>query len=481
MCKLPVVMLVIMQTNNIIPAAGSVVMYVDMNSFFASCEQQEHPELRGKPIGVITHPSAHACVIAPSVEAKKYGIKTGMRLPDCKLLCPQMIPVVARPYIYRMYHVKIMGVLKEYCEEVTAKSIDEAVMNMTSYKLVYHDFKSLAQQIKADLAIACGDFVKCSIGISANSFLAKLATEIQKPDGLIEITPENIDDYLKQMKLTDLPGIAKANERRLKMIGINDPYAMRHASEALLRKAFGGVVGNYWHRRLNFYDKIDLHSSDYKAMSAARMVSRVQRENRQALESLLISLCTRLEQRMVKQNAFCREVHFYIRFIDLPGWETKVRLNDATQDAFEIRKYIIQQMETFEKQHRFVLFNNKVQHMGVTVASFIHGDRVQYGLFDNKIKQDEARKIMYQIKDKYGRDIVRKAVETIYPHEMRDAIGFGSVKDFMPDAPGADSTGKKMNQYLLQDDGPPPVPKHVLELRERKKKALEALNHKQAS
>src|SRR5690606_27748840 len=122
-------------------------------------------------------------------------------------------------------------------------SIDEAVMNLTSYTLVYKDLFDLARKIKEDIRLACGDFVKCSVGITPNAFLAKLATELQKPDGLIRITPENIDEYLGKLTLTDLPGIARNNERRLQMIGIHTPLEMRHASEALLRKAFGGVVG----------------------------------------------------------------------------------------------------------------------------------------------------------------------------------------------------------------------------------------------
>lgn len=423
----------------------SLVMYVDMNSFFASCEQQEQEALRGKPIGVITHPSAYACVIAPSVEAKRYGVKTGMRLPECKQLCPQMEAVVARPFIYRQYHLKIMKVLKEYCEETTAKSIDEAVMDLRSYQFIYPDLRLLAQKIKADISQSCGAFVKCSIGIAPNSFLAKLATEIQKPDGLIEITPDNIDDYLSKMKLTDFPGIAKANERRLMKIGITTPLQMRNSSEALLRKAFGGIVGNYWYRRLHFME-VDGSNAHYKAMSVARMVSGKQRVNPQSLESLFISLCTRLEQRMVKQECFCKELHFYIRYMDKPSWETRVKLNEYTQDAVEIRNYLIAEMNVFEQQHYYKLLNSKVQHIGITVSSFLHGMRSQFDLFDNKINKDKVRQTMYAIKDRYRRDIVRRASEIISPHEMRDAIGFGSVKDF------GMGENMKLNEYLLEDD-----------------------------
>lgn len=424
---------------------GPVVMYVDMNSFFASCEQQDFPELRGKPIGVCTYDSPHAAVIAPSAEAKKYGVKTGMRLSDCKVLCPQIISVATRPHVYRQYHMKIMEVLAKYCPDVKAKSIDEAVLNLTSYKLVYKDFHELARQIKADLIVACGEVVTCSIGIAPNSFLAKLATEIQKPNGLVEITPENIDSYLGKMKLTDLPGIARKNEYRLKMIGINNPLEMRHSSQSLLRKAFGGIVGHYWHTRLNFgeVDMYDPHY-DYRAMSAARTISRQQRESYQTLDSMLISLCTRLEQRLVKQHVFCRELNFYIGYLNNTSWNVHIRFPQPVQDAMEMRSYINQRMQEFEQLHRIrYMLSDQTRHMNVTIQNFVTDKYMQYSLFDNRIQQDKLRRVMYDLKDKYGKNSVRKATETIQPKVMKDAIGFGSVKDLYTE---------HFNKYLLEED-----------------------------
>ena len=425
---------------------GAVIMYIDMNSFFASCEQQDFPQYRDRPLGVLTFDSPNACIIAPSIEAKKFGVKTGMRLGEGRALCPHMLTTTTRPYRYREIHVAIMNVLAQYCEPVNVmpRSIDEAVMNLTSYKLVYKDFREVANSIKSDIKKACGEYIKCSIGIAPNSFLAKLGTELQKPDGLIEITPENIDGYLATMKLTDLPGIAKANERRLQTIGIKTPLHLRHASDALLRRAFGGVVGNYWHSRLHFKE-IDLYKNNYRAMSATRTVSQQQRSSQQSLESLLISLCTRLEQRMVKQDVFCKEVSFFIRYKDFTSWEAKIRLADPTQDAMEMRSYIYERIRDFERTRNVeTLFSNKTQQMGVAISSFVHGARIQYSLFENKIKQDTARKVMYNIKDRYGKNIVRKASETIMPNEMKDAIGFGSVKDLYE--------GDKFNKYLLEED-----------------------------
>ena len=423
----------------------ALVMYIDMNSFFASCEQQRHPELRGRPVGVITYDSPNASIIAPSIESKKFGVKTGMRLGEARMLCPHIIPVTTNPPWYRQVHVDIMAVLTSYCEDVIAKSIDEAVMNFTTYRLVYKDLTVVAQQIKAGIA-AKYDYLTCSIGIAPNSFLAKLGTELQKPDGLIKITPENIDSYLAKLKLTDLPGIASKNEKRLQMIGIKTPLEMRHTSPALLRKAFGGVVGNYWHSRLNF-GEVDMYSHDNRTMSAMRTVSRQQRESRQALESMLISLCTRLEQRMVKQGVFCREVTFFIKYRDNTGWDTKVKLPQPVQDGIELRNYIQERIQEFEKSRGLLtIFGINTQSLGVGIESFVSDKVLQYSLFDNRLRKDILRKAMYNIKDKYGKNTVRKGSELFVPDVMKDAIGFGSVRDMVI------KDGAVKNKYLLEEE-----------------------------
>jgi DNA polymerase-4 len=423
-------------------------MYLDMNSYFANCEQQRHPELRDKPLGVLTYDSPNAAVIAASKEAKRFGVKSGMRLGDCRLLCPQMLTTTTHPAWYRIIHVDIMNILRSYCDDVIPKSIDEAVVNFHSYRLVYDDLPAVAKQIKADIAKKY-DYLTCSIGIAPNSFLAKVGTELQKIDGLVLITPENIDEHLAKLKLTDLPGIAAANERRLMMIGIRNPVEMRHASAMLLRKAFGGVVGDYWHRRLNF-GEVDMYSkAENRTMSATRTMSSQQSRDRQQLESMLISLCTRLEQRMVKSNMFCKEIYFAIRYRDNTKWETSIKLADPVQDAMELRNYIQERIADYERSRSLTtVFTDKTINLNVGIQSFVKGSVMQYSLFDNRMKKDTVRKVMYEIKDHFEeKNIVRKGSELYNPTIMKDAVGFGSVRDMLV------KNGEVKNKYLLEEDG----------------------------
>ena len=430
----------------------AAVMYVDMNSFFASCEQQLRPELRGRPIGVCAGDKYYAVIIAPSIEAKKLGIKTGMRINQCRHLCPDIIAVNARPVKYREAHILIINVLRKYCADVLPKSIDEAAMNMTSYRLVYPDLPALALQIKADLLSAVGDYVTCSIGIAPNCFLAKLATDLQKPNGLVEITPENVDGILSRLQLTDLPGIGHRNARRLEMIGIRTPLEMRHTSQSLLRKAFGGIAGYYWHCRLNF-GEVDLYTSDYRTMSATRTVSPEQRTSYDKLDALFISLCTKLEQRLVKTGVFCRQASFFLRYDNLTGWDTQVRFADPVQDAMELRRYIVQRITEFETSRRSErLFHSGIKMMGIAVMDFIKASDIQYGLFDNRIRHDQLRTAMYGIKDKWGKYSVRKASEVVEHSKMKDAIGFGSVKDlYQPGVEESMISTESFNSFLLEE------------------------------
>jgi DNA polymerase IV len=172
---------------------NSLVFFVDMNSYFATCEQQVNYYLRGRPVGVCVYTGKFGCIIAPSVEAKKMGVKTGMRLNDAMKICPELVPLETHPARYREFHVKIINVLKKYCNEVIPRSIDEAVMDLTSYRKIYPNPIELAKKIKADIKNEVGDWMRCSIGIAPNAFLAKLATDLQKPDGLVTIMPGIIE------------------------------------------------------------------------------------------------------------------------------------------------------------------------------------------------------------------------------------------------------------------------------------------------
>ena len=413
--------------NHVLPT----MLFVDMNSFFASCEQQVNFWLRGRPVGVCVYTGRHGCIIAPSVEARLQGVKTGMRLDEAIVLCPDLIPIETHPSRYREYHVKIVDVLRRFSDDVVPKSIDEAVVDLTNYQLVYKDVRNVANDIKRAIRQDVGDYLRCSIGIAPNVFLAKLASDVQKPDGLTVITPDTIDDVLRSLRLTDLPGIGSGMAARLQAGGIYTPLALRYASSEHLRTTCKSIAGWHWHLRLNFGGEVDMDTnSEYKSMSAMRTISTEQRSTPERLDELLLSLCLTLERRMVRQRVFCQEMSFSCRYHNGRTYNYEVRFPEPKQDGPELYHIIGQRLLSFQEAHRCEpVLNEHLRSMCVAVFRFIPAHSVPLNLFEDNTRKDKLRQTLYDMKTKFGSDKLLRATELRDNPAYRDVIGFGNIKD----------------------------------------------------
>lgn len=407
------------------------VLFVDMNSFFATCEQQDNYWLRGRPVGVCVYTGRQGCVIAPSIEAKLRGVKTGMRLDEAIGLCPDLVPIETHPNRYRDYHVKIIGVLREFADDVVPKSIDEAVVDLTNYQLVYKDMRQAAIAIKQAIRTKVGDWLRCSIGIAPNVFLAKLASDVQKPDGLTVITPETIDDVLRSLKLTDLPGIGHRMAARLADAGIHTPLALRYASPEHLQAVCKSIIGWHWHIRLNFGGEVDLETNDtLKSMSAMRTISTEQRNTPERLDELLQSLCLTLERRMVQKGIFCQEMSFSCRYHNGKTYNCEAHFPEPKQDGPELYQIIRERLEKFQAAHRCEpVLNKYLRSMSVVVFRFIPAELVPLRLFENDTRKNKLRQTLYELKTKFGQDKLMRATELRDNPVYKDVIGFGNIKD----------------------------------------------------
>jgi len=416
--------------NSLHTKTGSRVLFIDMNSFFASCEQQNNYWLRGRPVGVCVYTGKFGCIIAPSIEAKKRGIKTGMRLNEAMVICPDLVPLETNPARYRDFHVKIMKVLKKYSEDVIPKSIDEAIVNLNNYQLVHKDMVEVAKKIKQDIKNEVGDWLKCSIGIAPNAFLAKLASDIQKPDGLTIITPENIDTVLSKLRLKDLPGIAKNMAERLQRANINNPVELRHTSPERLRIICRGVAGDYWHKRLNF-GEVDMYDrTEYKSMQAMRHLSLAQRKEPEYIESIFLSLCLTLEKRMVQANVFCKTIGFHTRYENGYNYSDNINMSIPMQDGVDIMQVLKKRMKQFAIDNKSEsVINEDTTSLSIYVGNFVNESMVQYGMFEDHSKKDKLRKTVYSLKEKFGLNKLVRGAEIDDEHSVKDVIGFGSVKD----------------------------------------------------
>jgi DNA polymerase-4 len=415
--------------NTVKEKESSTILFIDMNSFFATVEQQFNYWLRGRPVGVCVYTGKFGCIISPSVEAKKKGVKTGMRLNDAVKICPDIVPVETKPERYREIHVKLINLLKRFSDTVIPKSIDEAIVDMTEYILQNKDIVETAKQIKSSIKNEIGDYLTCSIGIAPNAFLAKFAANIKKPDGLTILTIENIDEMLRDVELTDLPGISYGMANRLKAGGIHNPVELRHSTPQKLKSACRSIVGVYWYYRLNFRE-VDQAYDRYKSMQAMRQVSKEQRKSLDTLNQLFLTLCLQIEKRMVRDNVFCNEITFYSKYENGFVWKDHIITRKPIQDGIEIMRLVRSHMESFSKREKCgPVINNSVVQMGVSVQRLVYKDLVQFELFGRDVSNDFLRKTVYSIKDKYGGDMIMRAIEMRDEKVLKDVIGFGSVKD----------------------------------------------------
>ena len=232
------------------------VMHIDMNSCFATVEQQANPLLRGRPIAVSPYTSPRGIIIAPSVEAKALGIKLGMRNEEAKKMIPDIVILPPDPPKYRDAHLKFKRIFKSYTSDVAPKSIDEAVIDFRGAQALKRaSMPDIGQEIKWRIKKEIGEWMRVSVGIGTNRFLAKTAAGLNKPDGLDTITHKNLLEIYRQMELIDVSGINVRYEARLNAAGIFTPLQFFDTPiEKLKKQIFKSIVGYYWYMRLRGWE-----------------------------------------------------------------------------------------------------------------------------------------------------------------------------------------------------------------------------------
>ncbi len=226
------------------------VLYVDLNSYFASVEQQLRPELRGKPVGVLPVLADTTCCIAASINAKRFGIKTGTPVWQARKLCKNIVFVQARPAIYVEFHHRIVAAV-ESCTPVGAVlSIDEMSCDLMGSEQQEDNAVALGYRIKQAIYDQVGEILHSSVGIAPNRFLAKTASNMHKPDGLTVIRQSELPQCLYDLKLGALNGIGRAMEQRLKRLGIETVEQLCTASKDTLRSAWNGIEGERFYAKL---------------------------------------------------------------------------------------------------------------------------------------------------------------------------------------------------------------------------------------
>lgn len=382
-------------------------LYVDFNSYFASVEQQRHPALRGKPIAVIPVETESTCAIAASYEAKAFGVKTGTPVYEARKMCPDLICVMARHDDYVRYHHALIEEIERHIPVSDVCSIDEMACELMRNESAPEQAIAIARSIKAGIAKNVGEYIRCSIGIAPNKYLAKIATDLQKPDGLTVLMPEDLPQRLYDLKLRDLPGIGANMEARLQRAGIR---TMRQLM-ALPAKQTRAIWGNLWGEKVWYMLRglhIDNETSDRKSIGHSQVLSPEHRPPDQAwivARRLMIKTAARLRRMKMKT----KRMSLSVRCEDGERFATETSFQ-SVQDSFTLLRTVEELWGRILPEVR----QKRLKKVSITVHGLTDEAFTQTDLFDTVPHEDQQQKekfariseAMDKLNHKFGRDTV---------------------------------------------------------------------------
>lgn len=367
------------------------IILVDMDAFFASIEQHDHPELRGRPIGITNGPTG-TCFITCSYEARQYGIKTGTRIKQALQLCPDVIQVPARPYRYAEVSTNIMSTLQSITPDIEVFSVDEAFLDITRCQGIYGSPLSVGKLVK-NIIYDAGK-VTCSVGISGDKTTAKYAAKQDKPDGLVIVPPWESRDYLKDAPVTELCGISKGIGRYLGDRGVYACGDMQGLPIGELAKRFGNPGRRIWYMAQGL-DPEPLQQTVPAPKSIGHgKVMPPNTKDQKTLKIYLHHMAEKVAARLRKHEFEAQ--HFFIGFLTEQGWlAKKLKTQKPTDDSYRIKE----------------LANGLLSHYWhgqscsqVQITALDPKDKShQLLLFDKyDIKRDQINSAMDQINERYG-------------------------------------------------------------------------------
>jgi DNA polymerase-4 len=372
----------------------SVFLHADMNSYFASVEQQANPFLRGKPVAICSRISQNACIIACSVEAKKLGIKTGFSLSEAREIASSIIALEVDPPKVRSTTKNIFAIFADYTSAIEAYSIDEAFLNLTGHIADLKAASELALTIKARIKNEVGDWLRCSIGVAPTRWLAKFAGELQKPDGLTVITINDLPRIYAGRSVDEAWGIAEGWKTRLGALGIETLDQLLKYNPLELKRRFGVPGYLLWADIAGV--EIERGASDGKQLPKSIGHSYVfhhRTDDQKQIAAIIMKLCERVGRRLRKLKLEAKRINAGWGYAEGGNW-SGARCFDPIFESYDI----------FNAAWR--AFNGSWDHSVVTSMAITVSDLVptynQTSIFNDRGKRQNMAAALDAVNDRYG-------------------------------------------------------------------------------
>lgn len=398
-----------------------IILHLDMNSYFASVEQQANPFFRNKPVGVCAYLSENGCIIASSVEAKKVGIKTGCRVKDAKKLYPSVILIENDPNKYRTVTKKLFNIMTLYSSDFEPYSIDEAFLDLSGHVKSFDEACEIAQAIRQKIKLEVGEWLKCSIGISFTKFLAKFASDVAQVDQTMIIrSVDELDNIYSQHKLTDIWGINVHLEKRLNSINIKTILDLKNHPVQNLIQALGKY--GYWlHCHVNGIEIDHLRNENEllsKSIGHSYCIPK-QTTDKGYLSSILLKLVEKAGRRLRECQQVAYGIYIHWSYVSGSGFSKQFKLKKpvySTDDIFNRVYQILQQTDLIDK----------VRMLAVGVFNLSEPSN-QLDLFENQ-NADGLTEALDDINSRYGSQIIYRGRMWDTDDLAKDRIGFRKVE-----------------------------------------------------
>jgi DNA polymerase-4 len=371
------------------------IFHIDMDAFFASVEQATHPELRGKPIVVCGDPKSRTAIAAASYEARKHGVRAGMNLYEARKLCPGIIPVRGDSDKYVSTSLQIIGYLASITPYVEVYSVDEAFLDVTGAAHLYGGPMETARRIKEWIRSRLG--LTCSIGIAPNKLLAKIASDVDKPDGIFVLREGDVKEFMETLDLSDVPGIGKRTEATLHRFGIRTCGALGRFPEKTLKLIFG-INGEKLHRMGLGEDTSPVlphaHEEETKSMGHS-LTLRQDTLSLKELKRYLLQLSEQVGRRLRRDRFRGKTVTLVLRYTSFHTHTFSRRRTlctylDDGREIFRAAASILDDCELLMP----------VRLIGVSVSTLVQ-DLEQLSLYRN-LKDSLFTKAVDEVNNKYG-------------------------------------------------------------------------------
>jgi len=373
-----------------------VILHLDQNAFFASVEQQAKPELRGKPIAVVG--AAHRTVITTaSYEARAFGVRTGMAIWEGKRACPDLIIVRGDNKKYTYTSARVVEMMREYTPLVEPFSIDEAFLDVTHSLKLFGSAENIAYQLKAKIKHSFG--ITCSIGIAPNKLLAKLASDMEKPDGLTVISPDQVKRVLEQMPVGELCGVGKKLQKQLLLYcNIRTCGELGRCDETVLVRRFG-IIGSVLKRMGQGIDDSPVvpmeEEEQVKSVGHSMTLPRDIEDRGQILKRLL-QLSEMVGRRARKYGLAGKTVSVYVRLGDFfSNFQKQSTLNRHINLSDEIYQAAVRLYDTLK-------VDQPVRLLGISLSNLREGEETQPSLFEENRKKEQLTKAMDAVNNRFG-------------------------------------------------------------------------------